>query len=127
VTVAVRTFHAVPVVFGTAGLCRRLQRPQALAQKGLRLQIFLAILKAHRKLILLLNNISDRPGNLPKSYAIIPAESYAGLRYEITEDDPPANVRVDANCAAGLTIEQPPTEERSVPAKAQAPKTNGLL
>ena len=127
VTVAPRTVQAVSVVCGTAGLCRLVERPEVLAEKGLRLHNALAILKPRRELILHLTNISDRPVNLPKNYVIGLAEPYAGPTYEITEEDQPADVGADPLCTAGPTADHPPTEAPSVPAEAQAPKTNGPL
>jgi len=98
--VAHRTVHAVSVVCGTAGLCRLVERPEVLAQKGLRLHNSLAILKPRRELILHLTNISERPVN-----------------------DQPADVGTDPLCKAGPTEDHPPEEAPSVPVEAQAPKT----
>jgi len=63
VTVAPRTVQAVSVVYGTAGLCRLVERPEVLAQKDLRLHNALSILKPRRELILHLTKISDGPVN----------------------------------------------------------------
>ena len=125
VTVAPRTVQAVSVVCGTAGLCRLVERPEVLAEKGLRLHNALAILKPRRELILHLTNISDRPVNLPKNYAIGLAEPYVGPTYEITEEDQPADVGKDPLCTAGQTEDHPPKEVPSVPVEAQAPKPKG--
>jgi len=125
VTVAPRTVQAVSVVRGTAGLCRLVERPKVFARKGLRLHNALAILKPRRDLILHLTNISDRPVNLRKNYAIGLAEPYAGPTYEITEEDQPADVGADALCTAGQTEDHLPREVPSVPVEAQAPKPKG--
>jgi len=125
VTVAPRTVQAVSVVCGTAGLCRLVERPEVLAQKGLRPHSSLAIFKPRRELILHLTNISERPVNLPKNYAIGLTEPYAGPTYEITEEDQPADVGKDPLCTAGQTEYHPPKEVPSVPVEAQAPKPKG--
>ena len=122
---APRTVQAVSVVLGTAGTCRLVERPEMLAQTELCLHNTIAILKTSRELILLLTNISDRPVNLPKNYAIGLAERYAGLTYEITEEDEPADMGADPLCTAGQTEDHPPKEAPSVPVEEQAPKTNG--
>jgi len=103
VTVAPYTIQEVSVVCGTAGQCRLLERPEKLAEKGLRLHNALANLKTRREFILHLTNISDKPVNLPKGYAIGLAEPYAGPTYDITEDDVPAEVGADSLCVAGKT------------------------
>ena len=110
VTVAARTVQAVPVVCGTTGLCRLVERPQVLAQNGFRLQDALAILTPRRELILQMTNISDRPVNVPKNYAIGLAEPFAGPTYEIKEEDKLADVGADPLCTAGPMEDQPPTE-----------------
>jgi len=125
VTVAPRAVQAVSVVCGTAGMCRLAERPEVLAQKGLRLHNALAILKPRRELILHLTNVSNRPVNLPKNYAIGLAEPYAGPTYAITEEDQPADVGADPLCTAGQTEDHPPKEAPSVPNEAQAPKPKG--
>jgi len=118
VTVASRTVQAVSVVCGTAGMCRLVEPPEVLAQKGLRLHNALAILKPRRELILHLTNISDRPVNFPKNYAIGLAEPYAGPTNEITEDDQTADVGAEPLCAAWPTEDHPPKEATSVPVEA---------
>jgi len=101
--------------------------PEVLAQKGLRLHNALAILKPRRELILHLANVSDRPVNLPKNYAICLAEPYAGPTHENTGDSQPADVGADPLFAAGPTDDHQPTEAPSVSVEAQAPKTSGPL
>jgi len=108
--VAPRTVQAVSLVCGTAGLCRLVERPEVLAQKRLRLHNALAILTPRRELILQMTNISDRPVNVPKNYAIGLAEPFAGPTYEIKEEDKLADVGADPLCTAGPMEDQPPTE-----------------
>jgi len=127
VTVALYTIKAVSVVCGTAGQSRLLERPEKLAERGLRLHNALSNLKPQREFILLLTIITDRPVKLPKSYAIGLAEPYAGPTYDIQEDDFPADVGADPLCVAGPTEEQPRMEAPLAPAEAQGLKTSGPL
>jgi len=115
VTLAPRTVQAVCMVCGTAALCRLVERPDVLAQKGLRLHNALAIPKPRRELILHWTNVSGRPVTLPKNYAKGLAEPYVGPTYEITEDDQPANVGTDPLCTVRPTEDHCPKETPSVP------------
>ena len=103
------------MVCGTAALCRLVERPDVLAQKGLRLHNALAIPKPRRELILHWTNVSGRPVTLPKNYAKGLAEPYVGPTYEITEDDQPANVGTDPLCTVRPTEDHCPKETPSVP------------
>jgi len=127
VTVTPYTVQAASVVCGTAGQCRLIERPEKLAEKGLRLHNALAHLKPRRKFILHLTNISDKPVNSAKGYAIGVAEPYAGPTYDINEDDLPAEVEADPLCVAGPTEDQPRTEAPLAPAEAQGLRTSGPL
>jgi len=123
--VAPRTVQAVSVVCGTAGPCRLVERPEVLAQKGLRLHNALAFLMPRRELVLYLTNNSDWQVSLPKNCAIGLAEPYAGPTNEITEEDQHAEVGADPLCTAGPTEDHPPKEAPSVTVEAHAPKTKG--
>jgi len=114
-------------VFRTTGKCLLVERPEKLAEKELRLHNALGDLKLRRDFFLHLTNISDKPVNLPKNYAIGPAEPYAGPTYEKKEGDTPAGMEADPFYAAGPTGDHPGTEAPSVPEEAQAPKINGPL
>jgi len=127
VTVAPYTIQAVSVVCGTAGKCRLIERPEKLAEKGLRLHNALANLKPRREFILHLTNISEKPVNLPKGYAIGLAEPYAGPTYDIKEDNLPADVGADPLCVAGPTEDQPRLEAPLTAAEAQGLKTSEPL
>ena len=80
-----------------------------------------------REFILHLTNVSDKPVYFLKSYAMGLAEPYAGPKYDIKEDDLPAEVGADPLCVAGPTEDQPRMEAPLAPVDAQGLKDSGPL
>ena len=89
VTLAPRSVQAVYVRCGTNGRCLLYERPQKLAQKGIRLHNALAHLRTRRDARLYLTNLTDRPVNLPKNFAVGIAVPYDGPAYEVPLDELP--------------------------------------
>lgn len=86
VTIAPHSIQAVFGRCGTAGLCLIRERPVQLAEKGVRLHNALANVKARKDFRFYLTNISGRPVNLPKGYAVGVVEPYNGPVHAVPDE-----------------------------------------
>lgn len=70
-TFAPRSIRAVYVRCGAEEICLLYERPHKMAKEGQRLHNSLAHVKTRRNFRLYLTNLSNRPVNLPKNFAVV--------------------------------------------------------
>lgn len=86
-TIAPRSMQAVVVKTNTRGRCLLSERPNAVAEKGLRVPCGLLTANANRDFRLYLTNVTARAVNLPKCFAIGYAFPHDGPADEVPLDN----------------------------------------
>eukprot|EP00170_Pyropia_yezoensis_P005150 contig_21047_g5164 len=89
VTLASRSVQAAFVKCGSNGTCLLYERPDKLVRKGRRLHNALATIEANEDFRLYLTNLTERPENLPKNFAVGLAVPYEGPVHEAPLEDLP--------------------------------------